>query len=169
MAMVFGSIRLLADANAATVVPYSSAMPNSVSPGATLTVVALEGTNGDATAATVKAVPMIASRAILRDRPDIAKITASMLDRESDDYKRELATRTTYCTHSIATLGDQHHLIAVRQPFMHHGVLDAVGNPYVGLRYWSQSAQSDVDGHYIDGRSGAERRCPGDECSRESP
>jgi hypothetical protein len=85
--IVFGSVRLLAASNAATVVPYSSAMPSNVSPGATLTVEALEGAKGDATTATVKAVPIITSRPILHDRSDMSKITATMLERLSDHYK----------------------------------------------------------------------------------
>ena len=69
-------------------------MPSNVSPGATFTVVALEGAEGNATTATVKAVPMIAFRPILHDRSDISKITETMLERVSDHYKGQLSTST---------------------------------------------------------------------------
>ena len=111
--MVFGSVRLLAASNSATVVPYSSAMPSNVSPGATLTVVALEGAKGDATTATVKAVPMITSRPILHDRSDISKITATMLERVSDHYKGQCRHVPCTTTHWIVLLRDQHQLNVV--------------------------------------------------------
>src|SRR5258708_2856122 len=71
-------------------------MPSNVSPGATLTVDALEGAKADASTATVTAGPIISSRPILRDRSDISKITATMSERVQPHYKRRLSTCAMY-------------------------------------------------------------------------
>ena len=105
--MVFGSVRLLVASNAATVVLYSSAMPSNVSPGSTLTVVALEAGNDDATIAIVKTVPMIASRPILHDRSDIARITATMLEHTQELFKGK-STVIDRTTHWILLFRDQY-------------------------------------------------------------
>jgi len=111
---------------------------------------------------------MITSRPTLHDRSDIAKITATMLERMSDHYKGQLSTRTIYhdpldCAVARPTSSECGEL----NPFMHHGYKMLCMSPSARTLVLSMSQNEGVTRYCSHGRrdfgSGA---CPMVLCSR---